>query len=66
MLNRAGNAKRDKQLGRNGIAGLPYLMFVSHPSHIDERARNTHLSAYKLRKFMHQRKLLLLADPPPD
>src|SRR5438309_7750922 len=63
VLDRAGDAERDVELRRDGLAGLADLRRVRVPARVDDRARRADRAAEGLRELLREREVLRGAEP---
>ena len=62
MLDRAGDAERDVELRRDGLAGLADLRRVRVPAGVDDRTRRADRAAERLRELLGEREVLGRAE----
>ena len=63
VLDRAGDADRDVELRRDGLAGLADLRRVRVPARVDDGARRGDRAAERLRELLDEREALGRAEP---
>ena len=65
VLDRAGDADRDVELGRDDLARAADLILVRQPARVDDRARRAHLRAERLdERLQHRLEVLGLLQAP--
>src|SRR3954468_21816255 len=66
MLDRAGDAERDVELGRHGLPRAADLAIHRQPAGVADRTRGRDLGAHRLRELLRELQVLLPLDAAPN